>query len=547
VTAATAVERGRESYSKHAWAQAHESLSEADRTTPLGADDLELLARSAYMLGLDDEYGAALERAHRAHLDAGHALPAARCAFWIGLDLFLRSETAPATGWFARAQRLVDREGSDCAERGYVLTAVCVQQIAARDYEAAYSTAGEAAAIGERCGDRDLVAFARMDQGSAMLSLGRMDEGRRLVDETMVSVTAGELSPIAAGLVYCNTISVCQDAHELRRAREWTAALTRWCEQQPDMVAHTGICHVHRAELMTLGGAWEEALGELRRLGARPAAGDGNQRAMGQAAYQLGEVLRLRGEFDAAEAAYREASRLGREPQPGLALMRLAQGNVGAAAASIRRAVGEIARPLKRAMVLPAYVEIVLAEDDVDAARLAWRELEEIAGGHQSDALEAAAAQAKGAVMLAEGDAAAALAATRRAWNLWEELKAPYEAARVRVLVGLACRKLGDEDTAALELEAARQAFVELGAAPDLAALSSLTGQPEPGDDTGGLTARELEVLRLVAAGRSNREIAAALTISEHTAARHLQNIFAKLQVSSRTAASAFAFEHHLV
>ncbi len=380
MTATAAVERGRESYAKRAWVDAHESLSEADRATPLGADDLELLARSAYMLGRDDDYVAALERAHRAHLDADHALPAARCAFWIGLNLFLRGETAPATGWFARAQRLVDREGGDCAERGYVLTAVCVQQMAARDYEAAYATAGEAAAIGERCGDRDLVAFARMDQGSAMLSLGRTDEGRRLVDETMVSVTAGELSPIAAGLVYCNTISFCQDAHELRRAREWTAALTRWCEQQPDMVAHTGICHVHRAELMTLGGAWEEALGELRRLGERLAGGMVNQRAMGQAAYQQGEVLRLRGEFDAAEAAYREASRLGREPQPGLALLRLAQGNVGAAAASIRRAVGEAAQPLKRAALLPAYVEIALAAEDVEAARVAWRELEEIAG-----------------------------------------------------------------------------------------------------------------------------------------------------------------------
>ena len=457
MTVTVAVKRGRESYAKHAWVHAHESLSEADRATPLDADDLELLARSAYMLGLDDDYVAALERAHRAHLDAEHALPAARCAFWIGLTLFLRGETAPATGWFARAERLVDREGGDCAERGYVLTAVCVQQIAARDYEAAYDTAGEAAAIGERCGDRDLVAFARMDQGSAMLSLGRMDEGRRLVDETMVSVTAGELSPIAAGLVYCNTISVCQDAHELRRAREWTAALTRWCELQPDMVAHTGICHVHRAELMTLGGAWDEALGELRRLGERPAGGMVNQRAMGQAAYQQGEVLRLRGEFEAAEAAYREASRLGREPQPGLALLRLAQGNVGAATASIRRAVGEAAQPLKRAAVLPAYVEIALAADDVEAARDAWRELEEIAGRHQSDALHAAAAQAEGAVRLADGAADAALAATRRAWNLWEELKAPYEAARARVLVGLACRGLGDEDTAALELQAAKR------------------------------------------------------------------------------------------
>ncbi len=546
MTATAAVERGRESYARHSWTQAHESLSQADRATPLGADDLELLARSAYMLGLDDAYVAALERAHRSHLDADHALPAARCAFWIGLTLFLRGETAPATGWFARAQRLVDREGSDCAERGYLLTAVCVQQIADRDYEAAYATAGEAAAIGERCGDSDLVAFARMDQGSAMLSLGRTDEGRRLVDETMVSVTAGELSPICAGLVYCNTISVCQDAHELRRAREWTAALTRWCEQQPDMVAHTGICHVHRAELMTLGGAWEEALGELRRLGERPAGGMVNQRAMGQAAYQQGEVLRLRGEFHAAETAYREASRMGREPQPGLALLRLAQDNPAAAVASIRRAAGEATQPLKRAVVLPAYVEIALTAEDVEGARAGWRELEEIAGRHQSDALDAAAAQAEGAVRLAEGDAEAALTATRRAWSLWEELKAPYEAARARVLVGLACRALGDEDTAALELEAARATFDELGAAPDLAALDSLA-EPAGTGHTGGLTARELEVLRLVAAGRSNREIAAALTISEHTAARHLQNIFAKLQVSSRTAASAFAFEHHLV
>jgi ATP/maltotriose-dependent transcriptional regulator MalT len=297
---------------------------------------------------------------------------------------------------------------------------------------------------------------------------------------------------------------------------------------------------------MTLGGAWEDALGELQRLGERPGGGMVNRRAMGPAAYQQGEVLRLRGDFDAAEAAYREASRLGREPQPGLALLRLAQGNVGAAAASIRRALREATEPLKRGALLPAYVEIALADDDVEAARGAWRELEGIAGRHRSDTLDAAAAQAQGAVKLAEGDADAALAATRRAWTLWEELKAPYEAARARVLVGLACRGLGDRDTAGLELEAARQAFAELGAAPDLSALDSI-GEPLEAGDTSGLTARELEVLRLVAVGRSNREIAAALTISEHTAARHLQNIFAKLHVSSRTAASAFAFEHRLV
>jgi DNA-binding CsgD family transcriptional regulator len=543
VAANAAVERGRESYAERAWVDAYESLSEADRATPLGADDLELLARSAYMLGRDDEYVAALERAHRAQLDADQALQAAGTAFWIGLHLFLQGETAPATGWFARAQRLVEGEGGECAERGYVMTAACLHQMAARDYAAVYATASEALEIAERWGDRDLAAFARMDQGCALLNLGRTDEGRRLVDETMVSVTAGELSPVAAGLVYCNTISFCQDAHELRRAREWTAALSRWCEQERDMVAHTGICRVHRAEVMTLGGAWEDALGELRVLRERLAGGLVGQRATAAAAYQQGELLRLTGEFEAAEEAYREASRLGREPQPGLALLRLAQGEVASAAGSIRRALGEAGEPLKRGALLPAYVEITLAQGDLDAARTARRELEQIAGRQRSDVLDAAAAQAEGAVRLAEGDADAALTATRRAWNLWQQLGAPYEAARARVLVGLACRALGDQDTAALELEAARAAFAELGAAPDLAVLRSLS---EPAD-TGGLTARELEVLRLVAVGRSNREIAAALTISEHTAARHLQNIFAKLHVSSRTAASAFAFERHLV
>jgi DNA-binding CsgD family transcriptional regulator len=546
VPSTAVIERGRESYARREWAQAHQALSEADRATPLEADDLELLARSAYMLGRDDDYIGALERAHRAHLDADAPLPATRCAFWIGLTLFLRGETAPALGWFARAQRLVEHEGPDCVERGYLLTATGLQQTAARDFQAAYSTAAEAGEIGERCGDPDLVAFARMDQGCALLNLGHNEEGRRLVDETMVSVTTGELSPIAAGLVYCNTISFCQDAHELRRAREWTAALSRWCEQQPEMVAHTGICHVHRAELMTLGGDWDDALGELRRFGERLGGGMVNQRAMGTAAYQQGELLRLRGDFAAAEEAYREASRLGREPQPGLALLRLAQGNVGSATAAIRRAVGEAEPPLKRGELLPAFVEITLAEGDLDAASAALDELEGIARGHHSLAVRAAAAQAEGAVRLAEGDADAALAATRRAWQRWEELDAPYEAARARVLVGLACRELGDEDTAELELEAAREAFAMLGAAPDLAALGSLAGAPGAGE-AAGLTARELEVLRLVAAGRTNREIAAALTISEHTAARHLQNIFTKLHVSSRTAASAFAFEHHLV
>ncbi|HSI80344.1 MAG TPA: helix-turn-helix transcriptional regulator [Solirubrobacterales bacterium] len=545
-SAAADIEHGRESYARRAWGEAHESLVGADQAAPLGAADLELLGRSAYMLGRDDEYVNALERAHQAYLDAGDAAPAARCAWWIGHNLIFRGERGPATGWFARGERLLESGRRDCAERGYLLLPTVIQHVIAGENEAAHAVAAEAAEIGERFGDRDLLALAVMEQGHALIRLGSVEEGLRLVDEGMVAVTAGELSPIVAGIVYCNTIAFCRDAFELRRAREWTAALTRWCEQQPEMVAHNGICLVHRAEIMTLEGAWRDALEEAGRVGKRFSRGALNQRAIGRAAYRRGEVHRLLGEFAAAEDAYSEASRGGREPQPGLALLRLAQGNGKAAAAGIRRAVSETAQALRRAELLPAYVEIMLAVGDGEAAHLACRELEAIAADQGSDALRAMSAQAVAAVALAEGDAQAALVAARRAWQEWEELAAPYEAAKARVLVGLACRTIGDEDAAALELDGARAAFSELGAAPDLARLDSPTPGPAPPEDH-GLTSRELEVLRLVAVGKSNPEIAAELVISDHTVRRHLQNIFAKLGLSSRAAATAFAVRHDLV
>jgi DNA-binding CsgD family transcriptional regulator len=366
------------------------------------------------------------------------------------------------------------------------------------------------------------------------------------VNETMAAVGAGELSPIVAGIVYCNTIAFCQGAYELRRAQEWTAALTRWCEQQPEMVAHNGLCLVHRAQLMTLAGAWQGALEELRQIGERFSTGMLNQRSLGHATYERGELHRLRGEFEAAEAAYRDATRFGREPQPGLALLRLGQGERDAAAAAIRRAVDEIAQPLKRAALLPAYVEIMLNDGDIEAARTASRELDEIADRQGTDMLGAMAACARGEVALADGDAESALLALRDASQAWHGLGAPLESARARVLLGLALRSQGNDDLAAFELEAARGMFAELGARPALAWVESLDRRVGSGD-AHGLTARELEVLRLVAAGKTNREIASALVISERTVARHMQNIFAKLRVSSRTAASAFAFEHSLV
>jgi DNA-binding CsgD family transcriptional regulator len=412
--------------------------------------------------------------------------------------------------------------------------------------EAAHEVAAEITEIGERFGDDDLVALGLLQQGQALVRLGRAAEGLRLVDETMVAVTAGELSPIVAGIVYCDTIAFCRDVYEVRRAREWTAALTRWCEQQPQMIAHQGLCLVHRAEIMTLGGAWREALEEAQWASTRFSEGAFNQRAIGHAAYRRGEVHRLRGDYEAAEAAYRESSRLGREPQPGLALLRLAEGHREAAAAAIRRALSETSRQLSRAAMLPAYVEIMVAAGELDEAASASRELEEIGERQKNDALAAMSAHAQGAVELAKGDASSARISLRRAWRAWDDLGAPYEAARARVLAGLACRALGDEETAVLELAAARAIFAELGAAPDLTAVDANLGRRDE-RATHGLTARELQVLRLVAAGKSNREIAAELVISHHTVRRHVQNIFSKVGVSSRAAATAFAFEHDLV
>jgi DNA-binding CsgD family transcriptional regulator len=538
------LQRGREAFLADAWLDAFESLSAADRSDPLGAQDLELLATSAYMLGRESEYLGLLERAYRAYLDCGRSLAALRCAFWIGISFASRGEIGRASGWLGRAQRVLDECGGDRVERGYLLLPVVFEHESGGDLEAAAATAREAAVIGERFGDSDLFALAAHEHGHILIRLGRIKEGLRLLDETMVAVTAGELSPIVSGIVYCGVILACQDAHEVRRAQEWTAALSGWCERQPDLVAFTGRCLTHRAELMQLHGAWLEALEEARRAEERCARAE-NPAAAGEACYRRGEIHRMRGELGVAEDAYREASRQGREPQPGLALLRLAQGKIDAAGAAIRRALAETAEAGRRTRLLPAYVEIMLAAGDLAAARDASSELGSLAEGHEHGALGAMAAQARGAVELAKGDARAGLRSLRQAGELWHQFEAPYEAARVRELVGLACRDLGDEDTAALELEAARAAYAELGARPDLSRIRSLASVALR--EAHGLTERELEVLRLVAAGKTNKAIAAALVLSERTVDRHVSNILAKLRVSSRAAATASAYEHGLL
>jgi DNA-binding CsgD family transcriptional regulator len=545
IDGARELESGREAYAARAWLDAYTALSNADRERSLEADDVELLAVAASMVGRMDELLALLERAHDSFLDAGESLRAARCAFWLGLNLALRGEAGAAGGWFGRAERLVEREGKECVEQGYLLLPSAIQAQVSGNFEGAYDTATAAAAIGERFGDADLFAVAVHMQGVARINQARTAEGLRLLDEAMVAVTAGKVSPIFTGIVYCGVIAGCEAAYDPRRAHEWTNALARWCEGQPQLVAFSGRCLAHRAGIMQLHGEWRDALTEAQLARERCELAM-NRAATGQALYQQGELHRLQGDFEASEAAYRDASKYGREPQPGLALLRLRQGDDEAAAAAIRRLAGETSELMSRAGILPAYVEILLAVGDVVEARGASTELAEIAAASESAMLRAIASQVEGAVGLAEGDAQGALASLRRAWHVWEELDAPYEAARVRVLVGLACRALGDEDSAVLELDAARSVFEELGAMPDLARVSSLMPSAVR-SDTHGLSERELEVLRLVAAGKTNREIAAALVVSQHTVARHVQNIFGKLGVSSRTAATAFAFEHELV
>jgi ATP/maltotriose-dependent transcriptional regulator MalT len=560
----SALDRGRDAFTHHAWREAYTQLSAADRDAALEPETIEQLALAAYLLGRDLESCDLLSRAHAAYLARRAMTQAARCAFRLGMALLTRGEHASASGWIARANRLLDDEGQhDCVERGYLLLPEARYCLARGDVSAGEAKFAEAVRIGERFGDVDLVTLARQGRGRALIRLGEIARGVALLDEVMVAVTAGELTPLSAGIVYCSVISACFEIFDVRRAGEWTAALTRWCAAQPDLVAYRGQCLIHRAEILALQGIWPDALDEAQRACERLSQPP-PQPEIGAALYQLGELYRLRGDFARAEELYREASQSGRTPQPGLARLRLAQGRIDAAKAAICRLVDEGSPDRRgRALVLAAAVEILLAAKEVSAARRAADELSSIATTIDTPLPRAMSAHATGAVLLAEEDARAAVTVLRTAWTIWRELDAPYESARAAVLIGLACRALGDEDSAQLELDAAARIFRRLGAATELAQLDAFaevsaaeaTGSPDApapaevldGTPGGALTARELQVLRLVATGKTNRVIADALAISEKTVARHISNIFTKLDLSSRAAATAYAFQHGLV
>jgi len=540
-----AVERARDAFARRDWKAALAGLTDAARDGPLDAGDHERMAVCAYLIGDDETTERAWESAHRAALEAGDHATAARCAFWLAMCLMLRGHTARARGWLTRAEREVEAAGHECATAGYVLVPAFLGALDHGDAATANDLALRVTEIAARVDDADLRAFGTLAHGQALVALGDVAGGTSRFDEVMVSVTADEVGPITSGIVYCAVILECMQLFDLPRASEWTDALSTWCDSQPDLVPYRGQCLVHRSQLQQSTGAWRDAMRSA--VAARARLVDPPHPALGFAHYQEAELHRLVGAFDESEAAYREASLHGHDPMPGLALLELARGDATAAAASIRRALleaGGTARPA----VLSAAVEILRADGDAAGARAAAEELAEIAASHASEVLGAMAAHARGVMLAMDGELPSALASLRAAATAWQSLRMPYESARTAVALGLACAALGDGRSAALELDRARRTFEALGATPDLQRLDALAaGRPDDTHPDALLSAREREVLAHVAAGETNREIAEALVISQHTVGRHLENIFAKLGVSSRAAATSYAYEHDLL
>ena len=536
------LERARQAFEQRAWADSCRLFEAADSEASLSPEDLERVATAAYLLGRDDESEAFRARAHQIFLTRNDRERAARSAGWLAFGLMHRGALAPASGWFARAERILDEAHLDSVVRGYVLIPTAIRRIVQGDPAGGLEAFKQSNEIAQRFSDRDLASFACTGQGRALIYMGRIREAIALLDEAMAAVIAGDVSPMVAGDIYCTVLEACQETFDLRRAYEWTTSLTRWCAAQPDLVRFRGECLNYRAELLQFRGKWSEAEEDARTacelLQPRSAAG--------AAFYRLGEIHRLRGEFAKAEAAYARANECGRKPHVGLSLLRLAQGRVESAAAGIRGVLQDTRTPPARAGALAAAVEILLAAGDLDHAHAATEELSEIAGTFDAPLLSATSAHATGAVMLANGDIAGASTSLRRAWEIWRDLEMPYEEAQTSLLLAAVCDRRGDNDGRRLEIENARRLFKALDAEACLARLGE-PSSPGKRQSVASLSDREMQVLRLLATGQSNRDIARELFISDKTVARHVSNIFDKLGVSSRAGATACAYQRNLI
>jgi DNA-binding CsgD family transcriptional regulator len=541
--------KGREAFDRLRWGESYALFAAADEASRLKVADLERFAAAACLVGEDRHARTIWSRMHHELVDEGHVERAAQCGFWLSIHLLLAGEVAQATGWLARSNRLLKERKRACVARGYACVVSGLLAMGKGDPEGACTEFAQAIALADRFGDSDLLALGLLGEGQSLILSGAVAEGASRLDETMVMVTAWEVSPVLTGIIYCAVILTCQRVFDLRRAKEWTQQFDGWCAAQPDLVPYKGQCLVHRSEILQLQGDWSGAFAEITH--ARTHLAESSEAVVGRACYQKGELHRLRGEYEQAEDMYHEARVNGCEPQPGLSLLRLASGQHESAAAAIRSWIEPAesgqnsAGGPPRARLLGPFVEILLAAGDVVAARAAADELASIAAEIDAPFLMAVSTQATGMVLLKEGKAKAALALLRESWALWQQFEAPYESARVQVLIGRVCKELGDEENARMHFDAAQTTFDKLGAAPDMAELQAHLGGETAA--AGALTPREREVLALLATGQTNRQIAADLAISEHTVGRHVSNIFDKLGVTSRAAATGFAYEHNLL
>jgi DNA-binding CsgD family transcriptional regulator/tetratricopeptide (TPR) repeat protein len=545
MSSADTLKHGRVAFKEESWREAYDLLASAESQTSLDPEDLEMLAKSAYLVGKETQCTGIWARAHQAYVNIDNIPKAAYCAFWLGMIFFDQGENAQGGGWMARAKRLSDDYPQQCAEQGLLLIPQALQHMRNGEAEKAQDVFSHAVEIGQRFKNPDVAAIGRLGRGQALILQNKISEGTALLDEAMVAVISNEVSPIVAGLVYCAVIETFQKIYDLRRAQEWTTALSRWCDSHPELVPYRGQCLVRRAEVMQLHGEWVDAVAETERACEILSKPPGST-AAGQAFYRQGELNRLQGKFSKAMEMYRQASKWGLNPQPGLALLRLAQGKIDVAKSAIRQSENEKSDQIARSIILPAFVEIMLEAGEIPAAQSAADELAEIAAAFQAGYLQAIANHAQGSILLASGELREALEKLRSAWTAFNDMEASYESARARVLIGLTCRELGDDDTAEMEFETAREIFQLLGAEPDLKKVNAITSR-KPKKQSHGLTDRELEVLQLLSTGKTNKQIAAQLFISERTVDRHVSNIFMKLDVPSRTAATVYAFEHNLV
>lgn len=534
--------RARDAATRGAWSTALTEYATAALAAPLSGEDLSRYAVAAHLMGRTTESEELQARAHQQFLAERSPRRAARAAIWIAFHAQVRGAAAVASGWSARARRLLESEPADCVEQGYLHLLGGLTAFYQGDPVGAHAAFSAAAAIGERGTDADLLAIGRHGQGRSLIRMGEGSRGVALLDEAMVAVTAREVSPDVAGDIYCSVLEACREIFDIRRSLEWTTALVTWCAGQSDQVPYRGQCLLHRAELLQFQGDWSAA--RIEAQAAHTHLSDPPRpRSLGAACYRLAELARLSGEFADAERWYQRAADHGTRPEPGLALLRLAQGDAQGAASTVRRTLRETPDPPARPFVLAAAVDILLAAGALPEARTSAEELSQHAEQTGAIYLRATASQALGAVLLAEEKASEALAPLRQAAALWSELEAPYQTARTGLAVAAACAALGDTSSAALESAAARRILGRLGAATEPASLPAPPGAAAPPD---GLTAREVEVLRRLATGDTNRAIAATLGISEKTVARHVSNIFLKLGLSTRAAATAYAYRNGL-